>query len=90
MELKLTRTAAEILNDILLNTLQQYGLAKMEALEQIFFDEFDELLTTADGKNNAASTAVVDEYTFFYKHGKSVIFLVAIIHSSRLPEMLKD
>lgn len=87
MALKLTRTASETLNDIILNTLQEQGIEKAEALEESIFSQFNELRTASDEKhsNSIEFTVVGGSYAIIHQQVQNDQVVLLIVHPSRLP-----
>ncbi len=92
MALKLTRTASETLNDIILHTLQEQGIEKAEALEQEIFGQLEQLSATTDNLDDDTIKTVVSGSTFsiVYKQAGDDCIVLTIAHSSRLAKVINS
>ena len=93
MALKLTRTASETLNDIILHTLQEHGLEKAEALEELILNQLRQLPLSLLSKPQGESAELLivnSAYAIIYKHVEQDQVVLCIVHPSRLPASINS
>jgi plasmid stabilization system protein ParE len=97
MALKLSYTASETLNDLVLHTLQNEGLEKAEAVEQAFYAAFEQMKASpthaGEMRENAllsdVKTAIIHtDFIAAYQTMADEVLVLDICHISRYANVL--